>query len=112
MFKKLLTFSALLLTSSAYCMEPYTAPDIEKNGYLFELNGYVGQPCPLCLEYRLFPSEEFVAKRLMDLTETERIRLGYSVTNYVGDLVPGRFCEFCGLNTPKMMVSEEVSGEQ
>ena len=108
--KTLLTCMAILSSASAMCMEPYTAPD--NYGWSFEIDGYIGIPCPLCEIYRLFPSEEFVEKRLMDLTTTERTQLGLSVTNYVGELVPGRLCAFCGLNIPKMMVSEEVSGEQ
>jgi hypothetical protein len=110
--KKLLIFSALLLTSQAFGMQPYTAPDMNKDEWLFKMDHYIGMPCPNCHEYRLFPSEEFVVERLADLTQSEILSLTQAVTDYTGDYVPGRFCAFCGLNIFKHVVSREVSEDK
>jgi hypothetical protein len=97
MIFKVLTFVGILsMGAAAYSMQPYTAPDLSQ-GWQIVQDGWVGISCPLCEEYRLFPSEQFVEERLMSLTNTERERLILAVTTYDGELVPGRLCPFCGL---------------
>jgi hypothetical protein len=91
--------AALLITSSAYCWKPYTSPATDS--YLYELAGYQLLECPNCHEERLFPNLDFVVERYNSLTPQEIVQMVNAVTNYVGDLMPGRLCPFCGLNTPK-----------
>jgi cytochrome c-type biogenesis protein CcmH/NrfF len=100
MFKKLLTISAMFITTTSFCMEPYQAPKTpEKEAYINAL-GYIELRCPCCGEFRLWPSEIFIINRRMKLTQKDEQAMVQAITDYTGDKVAGRFCQFCGRSLP------------
>lgn len=100
MIKKALFFTALLTTYSANCFDPYTAPSDPCEEFHCFANGYVKLECPNCHEFRLFPSEQFLIDRRIRLTEQEQRFMVQAISDYTGDIVPGRLCPFCGLKLP------------
>lgn len=53
--------------------------------------------CPCCLCMRYFPSQDFLNDRLaIAVSGDEEEVLVREITNYVGDIMPGRYCRFCG----------------
>ena len=101
MLKKLLLVSSLIfIPGNSLCWEPYEAP-IEKNTiWEYLSNGWIEVECPCCSENRLFPSLDFIINRRFKLTKAEENQMVDAVTNYVGDIIPGRLCPFCGVKIP------------
>jgi hypothetical protein len=101
MIKKLLTFMTItVISTTAMCMEPYTAPTDPVLEWKYMAIGWVKLECPNCREFRLFPSAEFIINRRMKLTEKEERDMVLAISDYTGDIVPGRICPFCGVNLP------------
>lgn len=99
MLKKILIITALLTNISAYCWDPYTAPqDHEEIDFL--AIGYTLQKCPCCSEWRLFPSEEFFLNRRMKLTAQEERQMVQAISTYDGEKIIGAMCPFCGRAIP------------
>lgn len=84
------------------CMEPYFSAPQPEMEWLYLSQGWIQYSCPCCNELRLFPSMEFIIALREKLTEQEQLKMVQAITNYTGDIVPGRLCPFCGRNLPKL----------
>jgi hypothetical protein len=62
-----------------------------------QVQAMIMRRCPCCHCMRYFPNEEFLNSRLALAIngEGEEV-LVREITNYVGDIMPGRYCRFCG----------------
>jgi uncharacterized protein (DUF983 family) len=55
--------------------------------------------CPNCEETRMFPSYLAFMNKLRFLSEEEKRKMSFAITNYVGEKVAGRVCPFCNERT-------------
>jgi len=89
-----------VISTTAMCMEPFFSPSQPEIEWLYLSQGWLQCKCPCCHEFRLFPSVEFVIERRNKLTEKEERDMVLAISDYTGDIVPGRLCPFCGVNLP------------
>ena len=102
MLKKLLTISAaFIITTTAICMQPLDYPIDAQQEHIYEAMGWVRINCPNCHESRVWPSREFVLNR-MQMTAEEEQRMIQAITDYTGEIVPGRLCPFCDRELPEV----------
>ena len=102
MFKILLLLSAtFFISTTSICMAPYVSPENDDSAWIWLSQGWVERNCPNCGMLRIFPSDDFIRDRCRSVSDEELFRIAQSICNYVGDIIPGRYCEFCGCNIPK-----------
>ena len=57
--------------------------------------------CPLCGINKPFNSRKAVEDAMEMLTDQDKIAYAMAITDYTGEIVPGRVCPFCGDMIPK-----------
>jgi len=73
-------------------------PKFTQPNNIAQVSQMIKHECPCCKCYRYFPSLEFLIDRAANLSKEEEAKLVREVTNYVGEITPGRYCRFCGAN--------------
>lgn len=86
--------------NNLFGMEPYTSSTTPEEEFFASCGWFIQLECPNCGEYRLFPSVDFVVTRRMNLTKKQEQDMALAIENYVGEIVPGRMCPFCGRKIP------------
>lgn len=106
-FTLLLLASIALYPSISYTMNPNSnlesqdSEDFYENPDLRPRLSSCWIPCPLCHIPRKFNSKLIVQEFLENLTDKQKQDYALAITDYTGDIVPGRKCPFCGEIIPE-----------